>query len=364
MGKGTISLDIKSKIEDELEELALIQEYMSRTGQEHEEFVSIKRRDEFVFLDGAVRVPKILMLENSKGVTEILNRTGKKGQEILTKIAEIDEKGQMHFDKDWFEKNLRPFVQFGLINEDDINFVKDVQDEKANGIGSLQVVPLEKKREEKDHEEVQRQRVAQTIGVDSEEILSVIRIEDRDGGSKLFNYDMEDTDKPLIARLRNNKFVVLSEGENGELEKMIGYEATPVSKQVASLLKDTNSGFTSIKPGDVKAGKTNPDQSKYDIYQIRRAGESMDDDLNNLLYVGCSGETDMNVIESKDNGEVRFAGARQSSIYPESIYLENSAGTQQKRQVTYEQEDTITFEDIEKRKDVEIEYVGYIWNHT
>ena len=78
MGKGTISLDIKSKIEDELEELALIQEYMSRTGQEHEEFVSIKRRDEFVFLDGAVRVPKILMLENSKGVTEILNRTGKK----------------------------------------------------------------------------------------------------------------------------------------------------------------------------------------------------------------------------------------------------------------------------------------------
>ena len=197
MGKGTISLDIKSKIEDELEELALIQEYMSRTGQEHEEFVSIKRRDEFVFLDGAVRVPKILMLENSKGVTEILNRTGKKGQEILTKIAEIDEKGQMHFDKDWFEKNLRPFVQFGLINEDDINFVKDVQDEKANGIGSLQVVPLEKKREEKNHEEVQRQRVAQTIGVDSEEILSVIRIEDRDGGSKLFNYDMEDTDKPL-----------------------------------------------------------------------------------------------------------------------------------------------------------------------
>lgn len=181
--------------------------------------------------------------------------------------------------------------------------------------------------------------------------MSVIRIEDRDGGSKLFNYDMEDTDKPLIARLRNNKFVVLSEGENGELEKMIGYEATPVSKQVASLLKDTNSGFTSIKPGDVKAGKTNPDQSKYDIYQIRRAGESMDDDLNNLLYVGCSGETDMNVIESKDNGEVRFAGARQSSIYPESIYLENSAGTQQKRQVTYEQEDTITFEDIEKRKD-------------
>lgn len=328
---------------------------MSRTGQEHDEFVSIKRRDEFVFLDGAVRIPNILMLENAKGVTEILNRSGKKGQEILTKIAEIDENGQMHFDKEWFEKNLRPFVQVGLISDNDINFVKDVQDEKTNDIGSLQVVPSDKMKEEKNHEDAEKQRIAKVIGVDPEDILSVIRIEDRDGGSKLFNYDLKDTDKPLMARLRNNKFKVLSENEDGELKEMIGYEATPVSKQVASLLKDTQSGFTSIKPGDVKAGKTNPNQSKYDIYQIRRAGESMDDDSNNLLYVGCSGETDMNVIESRDNGEVRFARAPQSTIYPENIYLENSAGTPKKREVTYEgqeEENNIKFDDVARRKEV------------
>lgn len=355
MIKGAISLDVKSKIEDELEELALIQDYLSRTGQEHDEFVSIKRRDEFVFLDGAVRIPNILMLENAKGVTEILNRSGKKGQEILTKIAEIDENGQMHFDKEWFEKNLRPFVQVGLISDNDINFVKDVQDEKTNDIGSLQVVPSDKMKEEKNHEDAEKQRIAKVIGVDPEDILSVIRIEDRDGGSKLFNYDLKDTDKPLMARLRNNKFKVLSENEDGELKEMIGYEATPVSKQVASLLKDTQSGFTSIKPGDVKAGKTNPNQSKYDIYQIRRAGESMDDDSNNLLYVGCSGETDMNVIESRDNGEVRFARAPQSTIYPENIYLENSAGTPKKREVTYEgqeEENNIKFDDVARRKEV------------
>lgn len=357
MIKCPISLDVKSKIEDELEELALIQDYLSRTGQEHEEFVSIKRREEFVFLDGAVRIPKILMLENSKGVTEILNRSGKKGQEILTKIAEIDENGQMHFDKDWFEKNLRPFVQVGLINDNDINFVKDVQDEKTSDIGSLQVVPSDKMKEEKNHEDAEKQRIAKAIGVDPEDILSVIRIEDRDGGSKLFNYDLKDTDKPLMARLRNNKFKVLSENEDGELKEMIGYEATPVSKQVASLLKDTSSGFTSIKPGDVKAGKTNPDQSKYDIYQIRRAGESMDDDSNNLLYVGCSGETDMNVIESRDNGEVRFARAPQSTVYPENIYLENSAGNIKKREVTYEGQEeeekpVISFKDMEERRKI------------
>ena len=63
----------------------------------------------------------------------------------------------------------------------------------------------------------------------------------------------------------------------------------------------------------------------------------------------------MNIIESKENGEVRFARAPQSSIYPENIYLENNAGTAKKREVTYEdgeKEPVIQFDDIEKRKEI------------
>lgn len=349
-----MSSSFKRQIEDELEELALIQEYMSRTNQEDEEIVSIKRRNEFVFLDGAIRVPKILMIENSSGVIEILNRSGKKGQEILTKIAEIDKNGQMNFDQDWFDENLKSFAQMGLVNTVDINFVKDIQDQEDKDNNYIQAVSANIMKKEKGHEEAERQKIAMALNVDSDEILSVIRIEDREGGSKLFNYDLEDTDKPLIVRLRNNKFVVLSEKEDGVLTEMIGYEATPVSKQVSRLLKDSSNEFTSLKPGDVKAGKTNPNQSKYDIYQIRRAGENMDDDLNNLLYVSCCGKTDMNIIESRDNGEVRFARTPQSSIYPKNIYLENNAGTPKKREVTYEEESEsfISLSDIEAKREL------------
>lgn len=354
MIKGFMSSSFKRQIEDELEELALIQEYMSRTNQEDEEIVSIKRRNEFVFLDGAIRVPKILMIENSSGVIEILNRSGKKGQEILTKIAEIDKNGQMNFDQDWFDENLKSFAQMGLVNTVDINFVKDIQDQEDKDNNYIQAVSANIMKKEKGHEEAERQKIAMALNVDSDEILSVIRIEDREGGSKLFNYDLEDTDKPLIVRLRNNKFVVLSEKEDGVLTEMIGYEATPVSKQVSRLLKDSSNEFTSLKPGDVKAGKTNPNQSKYDIYQIRRAGENMDDDLNNLLYVSCCGKTDMNIIESRDNGEVRFARTPQSSIYPKNIYLENNAGTPKKREVTYEEESEsfISLSDIEAKREL------------
>lgn len=48
-------------------------------------------------------------------------------------------------------------------------------------------------------------------------------------------------------------------------------------------------------------------------------------------------------------GEFRFAKVPQSSIYPKNIYLENSNGRTQKKDITYE-EDTVNFADIEKRK--------------
>ena len=44
-----------------------------------------------------------------------------------------------------------------------------------------------------------------------EDILSVIRIEDRDGGSKLFNDSLTQNAKPLIIRMRNNNFKVMEE---------------------------------------------------------------------------------------------------------------------------------------------------------
>lgn len=336
MNKGCLSDEAKKQIEDEITELTLVHDYISKTNQEDTEFTSIKNRGEIVLIDGGIRVPKVMMLENSEGITQIVNRVQKEfdlefvedlakkngleieevialmreemqievlengniKQESLEKIAEIDEQGLMTFDEKWLEK-LRPFEEVGLIKLSEALVVKDMKP------GSLQVVPLEKKKEEVAKEEFEKQEIAKVIGVEPDDILSVISIEDREGGSKLFNYDMTNVQKPLIARLRNNRFKVLKEDADGKKTEMIGFEATPVSKQVASLLKDTrNNLFTELEPGEVRAGKTNPNQSEYNIFQIRRAGESRDDDLNNLLFVSTSGKTDMNIIESRDRRRI------------------------------------------------------------
>ncbi len=435
------------EIEDEISELTMIHSYLTNTNQRESDFVSIRNKEEFVLLDGAIKVPKILMLQNSNGITEILKKYStridkdrikeveqatnlerkdilalmqdgmslddiesaanvlpfkdiaesaairemirrdiepqklqslqEKGIQVvalsngeiqvngLEKIAEVNENGIMTLNKDWFEKNLAPFQEIGLINIDDQLAVQEISKDEVEkaGTGSLIVVPLSKKREEMTKEEIEKQEIAKQLGEDPDRIISVIRIEDREGGSKLFNKDMTETSKPLIVRFRNNNFKVMEEKEDGTRQEMLGFEATPVSKQVAPLLKDTRDTlFTNLKAGEVRAGKTNPNMERYNIFQIRRAGESLDDDQNNLLYVGFSGQTDMNLIESMENGDARFARVPVSSVYPRSVYLESSFGTPKKVDIMHDREEetqkdihddpTIKFEDIEARKEL------------
>lgn len=415
----------KNEIMEEWLEMTLIEDYLYKSDQEDVELESIEHRKEFTISNVEMVVPNILMLKNSNGITEILNRCSnvidtneiavvcartnlkredivllmrdgmklddilkiaedlpfidiaesaairemvrrkiepnqlekmkKRGvsiellkdgsikEESLEKIADIQENGLMSFDSEW-ERKLRAFVMLGGMDLSKKVVVKDIENK------SLQVIPLEQKEEEIKEEEQEKQKIAEALGVEADDVLSVISIEDKQGGSKLFNQDMKAATKPLIVRLKNNKFKVLQEDKNGEKTEIIGFEATPVSKQVASLLKDTrNNLFTDLKPGEVKAGKTNPNQSDYNIFQIRRAGENKADDSNQLLFVGCCGETDMNIIESRENGQFRFDRVPNKAVYPKNIYIEDGNGVTKKKELTYE-EPKIKYQDIRARR--------------
>lgn len=287
--------------------------------------------------------PKQLEKMKKRGVSIELLKDGSVKEESLEKIADVQENGLMSFDSEW-ERKLRAFTMLGGMDLSKKMVVKDIQNK------SLQVTLLEQKEEEIKEEEQEKQKIAEALGVEADDVLSVISIEDRQGGSKLFNQDMRDATKPLIVRLKNNKFKVLQEDENGEKTEIVGFEATPVSKQVASLLKDTrNNLFTQLRPGEVKAGKTNPNQADYNIFQIRRAGENKADDSNQLLFVGCCGETDMNIVESRENGQFRFDRVPNKTIYPKNIYIENGNGTTKKKELTSE-ETNITYQDIRARR--------------
>lgn len=112
MNKGLLTKESKKQIEQEALELSLVYLYLLNNYKENEEIESIELRDEFVLVDGQIRIPKITMIKNKNGITEILNKVKMENQpkEHLEKIAEIDENGIMTFSSEWNEK-LRPFEE-------------------------------------------------------------------------------------------------------------------------------------------------------------------------------------------------------------------------------------------------------------
>ncbi len=303
--------------------------------------------------------PEQLEALKTKGLEIVLAKDGSIEIKSLEKVLEVDEQGMVKLEPG-LEASLEPFEQVGLLSISKglaVSQIEPEEQELSDGRkGTLKVVPLDKKKEDKTKEEIEKQEIARELGERPENILSVIRIEDREGGSKLFNDSLTQNAKPLIVRFRNNNFKLMEELDDGSRKELKGFEATPVSKQVANLLKDTaHNHDTYVRPGEIKAGKTNPNQERYNLYQIRRAGESKDDDSNNLLFVGFSGKTDLNLIENRTNGSMAFAKVPQKSIYPRSIYIEDNIGMPGKKEIVSEADDksqdisqtpTISYDDI------------------
>ena len=307
--------------------------------------------------------------------SEMLNEITKKGVQVvpmkdgslqvssLQKIAEVNEKGLLDIEPKLL-KSLETFEQMGLIKLSSKLVVKEIepQSRQREHGNSLKVVSLQEKEEDKTKDDIEKQKMAQGLGINSDEIVSIIRIDDKENGSKLLNDARGMDDGPVyIIRTRNgvtgNKFITARGTKEGGYEQIQGFESTPVSKKVASLLKDTQNSMNTvaIKPGEIRAGKMHSMDNKYRYFQIRRAGESKDDDSNTLLFVGTSGETDMSLIESREDGERQFVQLPVSSVHPSSIYLENNMGYGQKTELSSiaedkgEQKPEITFDDINEK---------------
>lgn len=447
MEKSLLKNEYLDEADNELTNLSLMKNYLEKTNRTDVEFSQFRRIDSLTLVDNGIKIPDLLIMKESKGKTDILQkkqqkytgdeiselmqRTGlekediivllqdgmqleeigkaadqlpfkeisesaairkmirrdidtnqlalleSKGIEVvamkdgslqvtnLEKLAEVDENGMVLLDPD-FQKNLEPFEQMGLLSLSEGLVIKELEPEMQTQEmstptkgGNLKIVPLKEKREERTKEELEKEEIARQLGERPEDILSVIRIEDRDGGSKLFNDSLTQNAKPLIIRMRNNNFKVMEEKDDGTREEIQGFEATPVSKQVASLLKDTaHNHDTYIKAGEIKAGKTNPNEERYNLYQIRRAGESKDNDSNQLLFAGFSGNTDLSLIENKKNGNAIFDRVPQKSIYPSSVYMENNIGENQKAEIVKEDEETsgssspITYSDLSSKIEI------------
>lgn len=312
--------------------------------------------------------PAQLALMQKKGIEIVPASDGSLEVTNIQHLADVDEKGLVELDQD-LVTSLKPFEEFGLIKVSKELVVKELEPQEMEKVKgkSLQVVSLEEKKAEITKEEIEKQRMAKSLGIDSSEIVSMIRIEDREEGSRLLNDEKDKNSTKYIIRTRNgvvgNKFIVAKEVGEGEFEQLQGFESTPVAKNVASLLHDTQNSIdgVTLKPGEIKAGKMHSMDNEYSYYQIRRAGESKDDDSNTLLFVGTMGDTDMELIESRDNGDKSFVRLPVSSVHPRNIYMENNSTSGRETQLIQDdpekeensrKPETVDFKDISKKREL------------
>ena len=325
--------------------------------------------------------PEQLKEMRKKGVEIKTLKDGSVQVKNLQELAEVDEDGLAKLDPE-LEEKLKPFEQVGLIKLSKDLVIKEVEPDDEKKEKSLKVVSLQEKQAEKTKEELEKQKVAKDLGVDSDYIVSMIKIEDKDEGSKLLNDKADKNDTKYIIRTRDgavsSKFITVRETEDGKFEQLQGYEITPVAKEVAHVLRDTvgnKNEPVKLKPGEIRAGKGNPNQTKYNYFQIRRRGVDDTKEDNYLLFIGEMGETDLNLIESRNTGDKKFVNVPTSKVYPENIYMEGRADTDREREVRVTQfkddveekqevvekkeeqdkpvqDDEIKFEDISKRKEL------------
>lgn len=313
--------------------------------------------------------PKELELMKQKGIEVVALSNGDIQVKSIQKLAEIDEKGLVKLDQKLME-NLKPFEEMGLIKLSQDLVVKEIPSKemgKENIQGNkLKIISLDEKKKEMNQEELEKQKVAKDIGIDPDWIVSMIRLDDKQEGSRLINDKTDMNTTKYIIRTRSgavaNKFIVAEEKDDGIFNQIKGFEISSVGREVGALLHDTQGNhITSLKPGEIKSGKMNPMQNEYNYFQIRRAGESLDDGINQLLFVGTMGQTDMNVIENRDNGDKSFVTVPSSTVHPRNIYMEGSTSAlrethlhqdNEKPNCLEEERTTINFKDIEKRKEL------------
>lgn len=313
--------------------------------------------------------PKELELMKQKGIEVVALSNGDIQVNSIQKLAEIDEKGLVKLDQKLME-NLKPFEEMGLIKLSQDLVVKEIPSkemEKENIQGNkLKIISLDEKKKEMNQEELEKQKVAKDIGIDPDWIVSMIRLDDKQEGSRLINDKTDMNTTKYIIRTRSgavaNKFIVAEEKDDGSLNQIKGFEISSVGREVGALLHDTQGNhITSLKPGEIKSGKMNSMQNEYNYFQIRRAGESLDDGINQLLFVGTMGQTDMNVIENRDNGDKSFVTVPSSTVHPRNIYMEGSTSAlrethlhqdNEKPNCLEEERTTINYKDIEKRKEL------------
>lgn len=334
--EGKLKEDLLNKIQKNLEIEEMLLDYQSKLPENFElienlgQYKNFKLADDFNIED--VMIVKIKNKEDNKELIKILSEKFNKdfNKKELEEIATIDEKGKIEL-AETIEKTL------SFYDKDFVNSLKEKSDICLEKTGK-ESLKLNDKENMKQQEDKEKNDIARSIGEQDDDILNIVRINDKDAGSKLFDVDMNTDSKIDIVRLRNNKFKILKENGDGTYSELKGYEVTPILEgglfdAIANIMYLKNK----LNEGTIEQAGKSKSQNKYNLFIVKGKGDTGQG--NKILYLGVDNKSQIDVIDNRDKfGGIKLEETDISDIYPKKIIMNGKEVTVKEKPVEEEKQ--------------------------
>lgn len=256
------------------------------------------------------------IVEDERGNLEV--STIKDRMQITSKGGKFDDKYLEVLQKE-LEREILKYKRLGLDLSELEKQLRDKLEERISGTELimtenqkdkiiLKAITKEQRKKQEEKVDKEKMEVAESIGVDPSEIISIIRFKSSESFGQIMNKNTSTTNTYVAIRFKNDKFKCYKEDESKKkgqkgYEEVSDYSVTPIMQELAPAMKDTaHSGITDVYAWEAKAGKSNGDSNRYDVVQIVIAGSNPNDDKDTIIRVMSNGDVTIDAVTNHGDG--------------------------------------------------------------
>lgn len=290
------------------QQLKLLQLKKELEGKYHYANINIRNLN-----SGRIPVSKNFMVPTSY-IIEV--RNGSESFDLILDediniIGRIEKDRKISLEEDYKNKIKEQLDEQGLSEKYDLDETNYIEKEKND----MHVISKDEREKQSDY--MYKEEISNGIDKNSDDIISIIKIEDVETFSRILNKNINPEADLYIVRDKNNLYTVVQKNNNG-YEEITGLEYNELSEEIVYGLNLDDEILMNgkIEAGDLEEIKTDSDRY-YDGVVINRANQ--EDTQLIVHYDKYTGKTDVDVISRTNNNEIVKIDT--TAVYPKEIQI-------------------------------------------
>lgn len=308
--KSKDDLGEKLRNEEKIKEqqLKLLQLKKELEGKYHYANINIRNLN-----SGRIPVSKNFMVPTSY-IIEV--RNGSESFDLILDediniIGRIEKDRKISLEEDYKNKIKEQLDEQGLSEKYDLDETNYIEKEKND----MHVISKDEREKQSDY--MYKEEISNGIDKNSDDIISIIKIEDVETFSRILNKNINPEADLYIVRDKNNLYTVVQKNNNG-YEEITGLEYNELFEEIVYGLNLDDEILMNgkIEAGELEEIKTDSDRY-YDGVVINRANQ--EDTQLIVHYDKYTGKTDVDMISRTNNNEIVKIDT--TAVYPKEIQI-------------------------------------------